>query len=51
MSTGRTTIPLNNGHLLPMLGMTANRRINSALQCWEPSTHERRITPLQLPGL
>src|SRR5262249_48127781 len=45
---GRTTVALDNGHLLPLLGMASNRCLNSALRCWEASTHQGYITPLQL---
>ena len=50
MGAGSTTVALDNGHLLPLLGMTSNRCLNSALQGWEASTHQRYITPLQLAG-
>jgi hypothetical protein len=48
VSASRTTVALDNGHLLPLLGMASNRCLNSALQCWEASTHQRHIAPLQL---
>ena len=50
VGAGRTTVALDDGHLLPMLGMASNRCLNSALQGWESSTHQRHIAPLQLAG-
>src|SRR5919204_6811307 len=51
VSARSTTVALDNGHLLPMLGMASNRCLNSALQGWESATHQRHIAPLQLAGL
>jgi hypothetical protein len=48
---GRPTVARHHGHLLPMLGMTSNRRIDGALQGWEPSTHQCHIASLQLSAL
>jgi hypothetical protein len=49
VSASSTTVALDDSHLLPLLGMASNRCINSTLQCWEASTHQRHIAPLQLP--
>jgi hypothetical protein len=46
VGTGRTAVAFDHSHLLPMLGMASNRRVNSALQCWEASAHQRHIAPL-----
>ena len=51
VGAGSTTVALDNGHLLPLLGMASNRCLHSALQCWEAATHQRHIAPLQLAGL
>jgi hypothetical protein len=51
MRAGGTTVALDHGHFLPLLGMAPNGRIDSALQRWQAPTHERRITPPQLAGL
>lgn len=51
VGTGGAAVPRDYGHLLPMLGMAPNRRINGALQRRESSTHQRHITPLQLACL
>jgi hypothetical protein len=51
VSTGSTSVALNDGHLLPMLGMASNRRIDSRLQGWESSTYQCDIASLQLSAL
>jgi len=51
MCASGTTVALDHGHFLPLLGMTPDRRIDAALQRWQAPTHERDVAPLQLTGL
>jgi hypothetical protein len=51
VGAGRTTVARHDGHLLPMLGMASDRRINGALQGRQLSTHQCHIAALQLSAL